>query len=252
MDPEEQEPETEQIENDRGKIDLDADDEQDVHVEVKSPEPPKPKFKKVLLPTADQLAKLQQFLNYGKNEITYQVKNTDVCIKGFIYYWDYTEKIVISDVDGTVTKSDLGGQVFPRLGISDWAHTGIAKLYSDIAKNGYKILYLSSRAIGHVGSTKRYLQSIKQEGKYVMPEGPLLVSPERTAKSIFVEVIVKKPHLFKIATLGQVKALFPDMYEPFYAGFGNRDTDAISYRANSVSLGKIFIINPKGEVKQFN
>ena len=42
------------------------------------------------------------------------------------------------------------------------------------------------------------------------------------------------------------------MSEPFYAGFGNRDTDAISYRANSVSLGKIFIINPKGEVKQFN
>ena len=82
-----------------------------------------------------------------------------------------------------------------------------------------------------------------------MPEGPLLVSPERTAKSIFVEVIVKKPHLFKIATLGNVKSLFPDMSEPFYAGFGNRDTDAISYRAVSVSLGKIYIINPKGEVK---
>ena len=65
-----------------------------------------------------------------------------------IYYWNYHEKIVISDVDGTVTKSDLLGHVLPRLGISDWAHTGIAKLYSNIHLNGYKVVYLSSRPIG--------------------------------------------------------------------------------------------------------
>lgn len=58
-------------------------------------------------------------------------------IKGNLFYWDHTEKIVISDVDGTITKSDIGGHVLPRLGISDWAHEGIAKLYSDISKNGY-------------------------------------------------------------------------------------------------------------------
>ena len=46
--------------------------------------------------------------------------------------------------------------------------------------------------------------------------------------------------------------LFPQNSEPFYAGFGNRDTDAISYRAISINLGKIYIINPKGQIKQFN
>lgn len=85
-----------------------------------------------------------------------------------------------------------------------------------------------------------------------MPEGPLLVSPDRTAKSIFREVIIKKPHLFKISCLSDVLSLFPANSEPFYAGFGNRDTDAISYRAVAINLGKIFIINPGGEVKQFH
>lgn len=45
--------------------------------------------------------------------------------------------------------------------------------------------------------------------------------------------------------------IFPSDMKPFYAGFGNRDTDAISYRAVDVNLGKIFIINPKGEVHHF-
>jgi phosphatidate phosphatase PAH1 len=159
---------------------------------------------------------------------------------------------VISDVDGTVTKSDLLGHVLPRLGTSDWAHDGIANLYTDIFKNGYKILYLSSRPIGYSNATKKYLKNIKQSKKHEMPDGPLLLSPDRLAKSFYREVIIKKPHIFKISCLQNILNLFPPNSEPFYAGFGNRDTDAISYRAVAVNLGKIYIINPKGEIKQFN
>jgi phosphatidate phosphatase LPIN len=42
--------------------------------------------------------------------------------------WDYTTKIVISDIDGTVTKSDVGGHVMPRFG-KDWSHESICELY---------------------------------------------------------------------------------------------------------------------------
>ena len=55
---------------------------------------------------------------------------------------------MISDVDGTVTKSDVGGHILPKLHISDWCHEGIAKFYSEIKANGYEIVYLSSRPIG--------------------------------------------------------------------------------------------------------
>jgi phosphatidate phosphatase LPIN len=94
-------------------------------------------------------------------------------------------------VDGTVTKSDLPGHILPRLGISDWAHDGIANLLTNIEKNGYKIVYLTARPIGYSGTTKNYLASIKQEGKFKMPDGPLLLSPNRLAKSLFVEVVIK-------------------------------------------------------------
>ena len=58
-------------------------------------------------------------------------------------------RLVISDVDGTITKSDLLGHVLPRVGF-DWSHPGINKLFSSIEKNGYHILFLSSRAIAQV------------------------------------------------------------------------------------------------------
>ena len=68
---------------------------------------------------------------------------------------------MITDVDGTVTRSDFLGHVLPRLGASDWVHEGIAKLYTNIALNGYKIIYLSSRPIGFHENTKEYLKKIK-------------------------------------------------------------------------------------------
>ena len=58
-------------------------------------------------------------------------------------------------------------------------------------------------------------------------------------------MILRRPHEFKIATLQEIQALFPPEWNPFYAGFGNRDTDEISYRAVSVPPARIFIINPK-------
>lgn len=36
----------------------------------------------------------------------------------------------------------------------DWTHLGVAKLYTDIARNGYKMMYLTSRAIGQADTTR--------------------------------------------------------------------------------------------------
>lgn len=44
------------------------------------------------------------------------------------------------------------------------------------------------------------------------------------------EIVVRRPHEFKIACLQDIRALFPADWNPFYAGFGNRDTDEVSYR----------------------
>lgn len=62
------------------------------------------------------------------------------------------------------------------------------------------------------------------------------------------EIIDRKPQLFKIAALLNIKNLFKENHSPFYAGFGNRETDAISYRAVGIDFKRIFIVNPQGEI----
>ena len=70
-------------------------------------------------------------------------------------------KLVISDVDGTITKSDVLGHVAPRVGI-DWSHGGVTSLYSRIASNGYQMVYLTARGIGLAADTREYLNSVRQ------------------------------------------------------------------------------------------
>lgn len=79
---------------------------------------------------------------------------------GTIYLWNWDDEIVISDIDGTITKlvlctlctpllffaatltlsgrfssfpnrSDVFGHILPQLG-KDWTHQGIAKLYHSV------------------------------------------------------------------------------------------------------------------------
>uniref|UniRef100_A0A3Q7IND0 LNS2/PITP domain-containing protein n=1 Tax=Solanum lycopersicum TaxID=4081 RepID=A0A3Q7IND0_SOLLC len=79
-------------------------------------------------------------------------------------------------------------------------------------ENGYQLLFLSARAIVQAYLTKNFLFNLKQD----------------------------------------IKALFPQDYNPFYAGFGNRDTDEFSYRKIGIPKGKIFIINPKEDYNIWN
>lgn len=45
------------------------------------------------------------------------------------------------------SRSDVLGHILPIMG-KDWAQSGVAKLFTKIKNNGYKLLYLSARAIG--------------------------------------------------------------------------------------------------------
>lgn len=62
------------------------------------------------------------------------------------------------------------------------------------------------------------------------------------------EVVLRKPEVFKMACLQDIQRLF-NTRNPFYAGFGNRITDALSYRSVDVPSSRIFTIDAKGDVK---
>ncbi|PHH74306.1 hypothetical protein CDD80_3176 [Ophiocordyceps camponoti-rufipedis] len=199
-------------------------------------------YAKTLRLTSDQLKDLD--LKPGENLMSFTV-NRATCSAN-MYLWKEETPVVISDIDGTITKSDALGHVLNMIG-RDWTHSGVAKLYSDIALNGYNIMYLTSRSVGQADTTRAYVNGIVQGG-YRMPHGPTILSPDRTMAALRREIYLRKPHIFKMATLRDIRNLYGSDRTPFYAGFGNRLTDQISYRTVDVPRNRIFTINSNSEV----
>ncbi|XP_072297638.1 phosphatidate phosphatase LPIN1 isoform X2 [Eucyclogobius newberryi] len=206
-------------------------------------------YKKTLRLTSEQLMSLQ--LQDGPNDavfsVTTQYQGTCRC-QGTIYLWNWDDKIIISDIDGTITRSDTLGHILPTLG-KDWTHQGIARLYHKVSQNGYKFLYCSARAIGMADMTRGYLNWVNESGT-MLPMGPVLLSPSSLFSALHREVIEKKPEKFKVECLNDIKNLFHPNTQPFYAAFGNRPTDVYSYKEVGVPLNRIFTVNPKGELVQ--
>ncbi|KAL4285519.1 hypothetical protein GQ457_16G023070 [Hibiscus cannabinus] len=191
-------------------------------------------FIRTNVPTTEQIASLN--LKDGQNMVVFNFSTRvfgNQQVDAHLYLWKWNDKIVISDVDGTITKSDVLGQFMPLVG-RDWTQSGVAKLFSAIKENGYQLLFLSARAIVQAYITRNFLLNLKQDGK-ALPSGPVVISPDGLFPSLYREG-------------KDIKKLFPSDHNPFYAGFGNRDTDELSYRKIGIPKGKIFIINPKGEV----
>lgn len=232
---------------------------------------PNKNYAKTLRLTSDQLKTMN--LKSGANPMSFTV-NRATCT-ATLWYWRHDVPIVISDIDGTITKSDVLGHVLNTLG-RDWTHAGVAKLYTEIAANGYNFLYLTSRSVGQADTTRAYLKGVVQEG-FRLPPGPVILSPDRTIAALRREVYLRKPEIFKMACLRDIMALFAGhggannvtdtaveaglkakpsglgtgkgkSGSPFYAGFGNRLTDALSYRSVNIPSIRIFTINSNSEI----
>ncbi|XP_071302620.1 phosphatidate phosphatase LPIN3-like [Agelaius tricolor] len=209
---------------------------------------PLPNFRKSLRLSSEQIGRLN--LQDGPNEVAFSVttqyQGTCRC-EATIYLWNWNEKVVISDIDGTITKSDALGHILPQLG-KDWTHPGIVKLFNKIHLNGYKFLYCSARAIGMAHITKDYLKWVNEQG-CGLPMGPMLLSPSSLLSAFHREVIEKNPEVFKVPCLTDIRKLFATKF-PFYAGFGNRPNDVYAYKQVGLPESRIFTVNPKGELIQ--
>ncbi|PWY92010.1 lipin Smp2 [Aspergillus heteromorphus CBS 117.55] len=199
-------------------------------------------YAKTLRLTSNQLKAMN--LKPGANDMSFSV-NRATCTAN-MYLWNGNTPIVISDIDGTITKSDALGHVLNMIG-RDWTHAGVAKLYTDIANNGYNIMYLTSRSVGQADLTRTYVYGVRQEG-FRLPKGPVIMSPDRTMAALRREIYLRKPEVFKMACLRDILGLFNGKENPFYAGFGNRLTDALSYRSVNIPSTRIFTINSNAEV----
>ncbi|KAL7473088.1 hypothetical protein ACHAXS_013491 [Conticribra weissflogii] len=145
-------------------------------------------------------------LNYGRNLIRYTLvdKNGTVVAtaEAYLYLWSACDSVIVCDVDGTVTKSDIRGVIDSVIQDKfQHIHTGICKFFHDLlavrslkegdyketSEEGYdqdgrdvslrsdeeepskpnnigeiRFLYLSSRPISIISQTRKLLVSVSQ------------------------------------------------------------------------------------------
>ena len=134
-------------------------------------------------------------------------------MRSHAYLWDWDAKVVVSDVDGTITKSDVLGHLAPVVG-RDWNHAGVAQLYNNIRDNGYQVMFLSCRAISQSKTTRRYLEELTQDGE-TLTQGPVMLAPDSLSTALYREVVVRRPQEFKMRCLRTIRDLFPEEWNPF-------------------------------------
>lgn len=210
-----------------------------------------PRTVKSLKPPSSFWSRLQ--LKDGLNVLQYKFRgnlDADYVLEARIFYYPFGPqyRLVVSDIDGTITKSDILGHIMPFI-YRDWSHTGLAELYNNLVRNGYQVVYLTARNIGQATKTLNYLKSVRQKG-FSLPDGPLITAPDTLYESLKREVIIRNPEVFKIRVLRQLKKLFGGSadFNPLFGGFGNKDTDAIAYAVVGISKKRIFTINPDGDI----
>jgi len=81
-----------------------------------------------------------------------------------------------------------------------------------------------------------------------IPEGPMLLSPDSLLRAFKVELVLRRPDIFKIKCLSDIKGLFGEDGSPFYAGFGNKGTDSKSYQAVGIPPHRTYRINHRVSV----
>jgi hypothetical protein len=173
-----------------------------------------------------------------------------------LYLWDASDSVIVSDIDGTITKSDVGG-VMDTVVTERYthAHKGVCKLYTDLynlANDGHSVctddglevlynarsysyptvrfVYLTSRPIALLDSTRKYVRSLKQGG-HMLPEGPVFCHKGTLSEVLYTELIKRNTFEFKSDVIQQ-QVVIP------FAGAGRRTVsyfnDAFIFKAGSL------------------
>ena len=183
-------------------------------------------------------------------------------VKASFWVWSRDDSLIVSDIDGTITKSDIQGLVRTvakgKLGMrpDGYAHKGICKLFGHIvSKVQCHVLYLTARTVKLANETRTYLLTLNQEGDNPLPRGPLITTPDGYMKTLRREIIKRNPDEFKAQVLAGIQHCFQRAgrdilkYPPILAGFGNKKTDLRAYRAAGIPEQTSFIVDTGSRIQ---
>jgi LNS2 (Lipin/Ned1/Smp2) len=219
-------------------------------------------------------------LNKGCNKVSCKNRASGSTADFSVFLYDRTDKIVIMDVDGTVTRSDIRGYVESvYFGIYDYTHDGIVAFLNSLSDScNCHVLYLTSRPISHLKETRLLLQNARDktaEGR-MLPVGPVFTNTETMITAAYRELIAKNTVALKSSILLNISKVFktacsvtrrlpaptlsPDVESrilasvphpwctPFLFGIGNKVADAIAYKLAGVKEGNILLIDQTSKV----
>lgn len=225
-------------------------------------------------------------LRKGCNSIICKNRASGATAKFSLYLYGRFDKIIIMDVDGTVTRSDVRGYVESvYLGVYNYTHDGVVTFLNTVQETqGHHVLYLTSRPISHLKETRLLLLNARDTtvGK-ALPQGPVFSNTESLMTAAYRELIAKNTVALKSSILLTISEIFkhalstprlstpssssshngflsesesdlepfiPDQFfSPFLFGIGNKVADAIAYKMAGVLEGRILIIDPSSTIR---
>lgn len=202
-------------------------------------------------PTSNMLSTMN--LNLGCNNIIFKHRLSGISIACDIWLYDCEDNIVIMDIDGTVTKSDVRGYIETvYLNYYTYVHHGLAPFLTEIDKLRLKILFLTSRPIAHHTETRNLLNGIRQD-MCLIPRGPIMMNNEKVLDAVYREIIARKTVEFKSGVLLNIANLFKtagrvSKQNPFIMGFGNKSSDAEAYLLAGLPSSSVLIIDPHSKI----
>lgn len=228
-----------------------------------------------LRPTAEQLESCQ--LRPGLNSLRIELRRGSLfeVARARCFLWERTDPVVVCDIDGTVTRTDVRGFIDSLVNQApSVAHPGVCAFFEDLARDA-NVLYLTSRPIVLADMTRTYLAALEQPSNIDtpfnrlspsrlgripspvasrrtqhascrMPDGPVITSRENIVGAIYSELVAKTPDIFKTKVLRDVNNTYEQL--AFKAGFGNRITDCRAYARAGIATDAIFMIDPESRL----
>ncbi len=198
----------------------------------------------------DSLPELGRCLSHGRNPVRYLLMNEDKIIgvaNANIFLWSHQDKVLISDIDGTITKSNAGG-IYDTILTERYSHCHeeVCQFFSTVAtEKQIQVLYVTSRPISLASRTRKFLDNLRQQN-HRLPEGPVLGFRGNIAQLLIMELVSYQTHHFK------AEILWNNVVEPFrkagltqgifQAAFGNTVMDVQAYSMVAVPLSRTYLI----------
>lgn len=178
----------------------------------------------------------EAILNYGRNLIRYILYNEQnepiAAAEAFLYLWSALDSVIVCDIDGTITKSDVRG-VLDTVVQDNFkhVHNGVCKFLNELVDSfelgkkregsisgRVRLFYLSSRPISYISQTRKLLVGLSQQYggiRFGLPPGPIMCHRGSLSTVLHSELVAKNVYEFKADVLARQIVL------PFVAAIGN-------------------------------